>query len=180
MSRFVAPLLLFIPLCIALGFALFVPPAAPIQRSSQIMPAITLYALDAPETAVSFQAPAGRITILNFFASWCVPCLAEHAQWKKFIKPAGVSLQGIAWNDTPQNAQAWLKKHGNPYDNVWLDRKGRAALGIGLRGVPETYVIDRDGKVKLHIQGAMTAPLRAQLESLLARMDVEDGDAPVR
>lgn len=177
MNRLVAPLMIFIPLCLALGFALFKPESQLPARMSHTLPAISLHPLEAPQTSAPFVLDPKRITILNFFASWCVPCLAEHGEWSKLAVRKDVSLQGVAWNDTPENVRQWLAKHGNPYDAMWIDHDGDAALTLGLRGVPETYVITPDGNVTLHIRGAITPDVRAQMEQLIRNLkrEVEHG-----
>lgn len=178
MNKRYGPLLLFLLLTLTLGFLLFKPPASPVQRESSAMPPLSLRALDGAPTPVAWQAAPGQPTLLNFFASWCVPCLAEHAQIKAIAALEGVSVQGIVWNDGADNARAWLGEHGNPYDAVWLDPTGEAAMNLGLRGVPESFVIDGSGMVKLHIRGAITPASLPQLTALLTQLRDGAADAP--
>ena len=111
-----------------------------------------------------------RPVILNFFASWCTPCLAEHAQLLA-LKEAGFTVYGIAWRDSAKNIQGWLDEHGNPYDAVWLDESGNSAIPFGLRGVPETYVV-QNGAILFHQAGVVTDAIRQQ--QLLPYLEVHD------
>lgn len=166
----IAPLILFALLAVALGFSLTQPPRS-VPQKTFALPQLTLAPIATPEQPVLFTPQPGKVTLLNFFASWCVPCLAEHPELKKLAADRNLIIEGVAWNDTADNMHAWLKKHGNPYHRVWMDPQGDAAITLGLRGVPESFLIDGDGRVRLHIQGALTPDARAQLQSLVQRME---------
>ena len=84
--------------------------------------------------------------VLNLFASWCAPCEIEHPILMG-LRGQGVRVVGIAYKDAPPNTQAFLTRLGNPYATVLVDRDGRAGVELGVTGVPETYVIGRDGTV---------------------------------
>jgi DsbE subfamily thiol:disulfide oxidoreductase len=88
----------------------------------------------------------GKITLVNFFASWCVPCRGEHP----LLTPLAdkVQLVGIAYKNKPDEAIAWLAGMGNPYKVVAADLDGRVAIDFGLYGVPESYLIDREGRIR--------------------------------
>ncbi len=98
----------------------------------------------------------GRITILNFFASWCAPCLIEHPQITALSKTPGVTLVGINYKDKPADAARWLARHGNPYVRIGVDPAGEIAPEFGLYGVPETFLIDRAGRIRLKQVGPIT------------------------
>ncbi len=98
----------------------------------------------------------GRITILNFFASWCTPCLVEHPQITALSKTPGVTLVGINYKDKPADAARWLARHGNPYARIGVDPAGEIAPEFGLYGVPETFLIGRDGRIRLKQVGPIT------------------------
>ncbi len=99
---------------------------------------------------------AGKLpALVNFFASWCIPCIEESGELMK-LRAQGVTIWGIAYKDTIEATSAFLMRHGNPYHRVARDANGRAAINFGLYGVPETYVIDHTGIVRLRYAGALT------------------------
>ena len=95
------------------------------------------------------------IRIVNFFASWCVPCRAEHPFLIDLAKRNDVSLIGIAYKDKPPATLAFLRELGNPYDYVVTDDEGRAGIEWGLYGVPETYIVDNKGIIWYKHTGPM-------------------------
>ena len=101
----------------------------------------------------------GRVTVLNFFASWCTPCLVEHPQITALSKMQGVTLVGINYKDKPADAARWLARHGNPYARIGTDSAGNIAPEFGLYGVPETFLIDRNGRIRLKQVGPITAQI---------------------
>ncbi len=90
---------------------------------------------------------AGQVSVVNFFASWCVPCLAEAPFLQQLRDATDVQFLGIDYMDKPANAVAWLSKHGNPYDRVAMDESGQTAPGWSLIGLPETYIVDGAGTI---------------------------------
>ena len=88
----------------------------------------------------------GKVTLVNFFASWCVPCRGEHPLLASLADK--VQLVGIAYKNKPEEATAWLAGMGNPYQIVAADLDGRVAIDFGLYGVPESYLIDREGRIR--------------------------------
>lgn len=83
--------------------------------------------------------------VVNVFASWCVPCRAEHAVLTRMVEQDGMRLFGINYEDEPEDALAWLTELGNPYERIGSDIEGRAVLDWGLTGLPETYIVSGDG-----------------------------------
>ncbi len=98
----------------------------------------------------------GKIFVVNVWASWCAPCRVEHPLLMKLTQRKDIFLGGIAYKDAPKDAQRFLKRFGNPYDFLGLDQTGRAALGWGIYGVPETFVVDGAGNILLHHRGPIT------------------------
>jgi cytochrome c biogenesis protein CcmG/thiol:disulfide interchange protein DsbE len=96
----------------------------------------------------------GEVAMVNFFASWCVPCRAEHRYLTAFAEQTGVPLYGINHRDKPEEAAAWLAELGNPYRRIGAD-PGRAAVEWGVTGVPETFLIDGAGRIRFHHRGPM-------------------------
>ncbi len=88
----------------------------------------------------------GKVTLVNFFASWCGPCRIEHPLLSGLA--GKVDLVGIAYKNEPADASAWLSSLGNPYRIIALDRPGRVAIDFGVSAVPESYLIDREGRIR--------------------------------
>ncbi len=111
----------------------------------------------------------GRPTLVNFWASWCAPCLQEHPVLME-LKAADVPIWGIAYKDNRSNSLDFLKRHGSPYARSAADAPGRVAIDWGLTGVPETFLIDGDGYVRWRMTGPLTPDtVTRQLKPLLAK-----------
>ncbi|KKC35114.1 hypothetical protein WH87_18405 [Devosia epidermidihirudinis] len=130
-------------------------------RSVLIDKPAPVFAMDAvPDLGVpGFDTAAlkGEVTVVNVFASWCVPCRAEHPLLVALKEVSGVRLFGINQADAPENARAFLRELGNPYDAVGADRNRRVSIDWGVYGVPETFVVDADGVITFKHVGPLTA-----------------------
>jgi cytochrome c biogenesis protein CcmG/thiol:disulfide interchange protein DsbE len=102
----------------------------------------------------------GRVTLVNVFASWCVPCHAEHAVLMEIARDPQlkdrVALVGLAYKDQPENTRRFLGQGGNPFSRIGVDASGRAAIDFGVYGVPETYVIKGDGTIAYRFVGPLS------------------------
>ena len=114
---------------------------------------------------------AGKLpALVNFFASWCVPCI-EESPTLMALQAKGVPIWGIAYKDTEEATTRFLNTRGNPYLRVARDADGRTAINFGLYGVPETYVVDRTGIVRLRYAGGLSEDsVRNTLAPLLAKL----------
>ena len=90
----------------------------------------------------------GQVTLVNFFASWCIPCRAEHPLLMELAEQGTVRLVGINYKDKPEAAVQWLEELGNPYSHIGSDLSGRAGIDWGLSGVPETFIVDGEGRIR--------------------------------
>jgi cytochrome c biogenesis protein CcmG/thiol:disulfide interchange protein DsbE len=112
----------------------------------------------------------GEVVMVNFFASWCVPCRAEHPYLSALVEQTGVPLYGINHRDKPEDAAAWLAELGNPYQRIGAD-PGRAAVDWGVTGVPETFIIDGAGRIRYHHRGPLVPDvIDKQVRPLLAEL----------
>jgi cytochrome c biogenesis protein CcmG/thiol:disulfide interchange protein DsbE len=99
----------------------------------------------------------GEVTIVNMWASWCGPCIQEHPQLIALKQQHGVRLIGINYKDEPGAARRFLARYGNPFDAIGADTSGRVAIDWGVYGVPETYVIDGNGRIAFKFIGPLSA-----------------------
>jgi len=94
--------------------------------------------------------------LLNFFSSWCIPCASEAAVLDELQKMGGVPIWGIAYKDAPEKTQKFLDQYGNPYARIAADASGDVFINFGLYGVPENFIIDRNGIIAWHIAGPLS------------------------
>ena len=102
-------------------------------------------------------ALAGEVTVVNVFASWCIPCRDEHPLLERLKAETGVRMFGINQRDAPENAVRFLTELGNPYDRIGGDSDNRVSIEWGVYGVPETFVVDARGVVTFKHVGPITA-----------------------
>jgi cytochrome c biogenesis protein CcmG/thiol:disulfide interchange protein DsbE len=98
----------------------------------------------------------GKVSVVNVWASWCVPCHDEAPLLTELAKDNRLQLIGINYKDAPDNAQRFLGRYGNPFASVGVDGNGRATIEWGVYGVPETFIVGRDGKIAYKLVGPIT------------------------
>lgn len=132
------------------------PHALPSAMIDKPMPAFDLASLnDGPRVdAASFK---GQVVVINFFASWCVPCRVEHPLLMRLAQQEHLPLIGIAYKDRTTDSRRILAQLGDPYRTIGVDADGRTGLDFGVYGVPETYVIDKTGRIRKRFVGPLDA-----------------------
>ena len=114
----------------------------------------------------------GKVALVNMFASWCVPCKIEHPIFMRLAAEKRVAIYGINYKDKGEDAARWLKELGNPYAAIGHDEPGRVGIEWGVYGVPETFVIDREGRIRFKQVGPITpAVLRDTILPLIAQLE---------
>jgi cytochrome c biogenesis protein CcmG/thiol:disulfide interchange protein DsbE len=117
---------------------------------------------------------AGKVTLVNVWASWCVPCHDEAPLLEELAKDKRIQIVGINYKDAPDNARRFLNRYGNPFVAAGVDPKGRASIDWGVYGVPETFLIGRDGAIAYKLVGPISAEnlkavLQPEIEKAVAK-----------
>ena len=138
----------------------------PSQMINRPLPEFTLAPAIEEMPGLSRADLTGKPRLLNIFASWCLPCIAEAPQLER-LQEQGVEIVGVAVRDRPQAVQDFLNRNGNPYTRIGADDISELMLEIGASGVPETYVIDGDGNIRYqHIGDIRESDVPMLLEKL--------------
>ena len=158
----VSPLMLLPPAIFAGLAAMFVlgmsrddPDALPSALKGRQAPAVVVTQLGDLPVFSDADLRDGEVKLVNFWASWCAPCRAEHPNLER-LKDEGITIYGVNYKDKPAAAMRFLNELGNPFAAIGADDSGRMGIDWGLYGVPETFVIDGEGKVVLRFAGPIT------------------------
>jgi cytochrome c biogenesis protein CcmG/thiol:disulfide interchange protein DsbE len=157
-ALFLLPLVLFLVLAGYLALALrpgYDPQLLPSAMINKEAPQFDLAGLNGKGLAL--DALKGSPVLINFFASWCVPCRVEQPVLMRLANHEHVPLYGIDYKDQPEDAAKLLAQFGDPYRRVGLDTDGHVGLDFGVYGVPETYVLDATGRIRERFVGPLTA-----------------------
>ena len=174
MKRYLLPLVIFIVLVGFLAVGLNRDPrVVPSPLIGKPAPAFDLPRIDEPALRMKTQDLRGQVWMLNVWASWCVACRQEHPLLVDLAKTSKVKLYGLNYKDKRDDGLGWLQKHGNPYIASLSDTDGLVGIDYGVYGVPETFIIDKQGVIRHKQIGPITAeslsttllPLMAQLEA---------------
>ena len=160
MKRFLWPLAIFLLLVgfLAAGLKLN-PREVPSPLVGKPAPAFDLPVLQQPDKRFSPADMRGKVWLLNVWASWCESCRDEHPLLVALSKQAALPIVGLNYKDKGDEATAWLKQFGNPYDLSVVDADGRIGIDYGVYGVPETYLIDAGGVIRYKQIGPLTAAI---------------------
>jgi len=169
---FLLPVLLFGGVAVYFGIGLTrdpsILPSALIDKSA---PEFTLPALLPDVPGFGRADLGGEVKLVNVFASWCVPCRAEHPILMRIAREKIAPIYGINYKDKKEDATAWLGELGNPYTRIGQDLSGRVGIEWGVYGVPETYIIDREGRIRYRQVGPIFAdPLEKTILPLIKEL----------
>lgn len=162
-------------LAVVVGF-LFVglrlkPSEVPSPFIGRSAPNFDLPRVDDPQLRFKPQNMQGKVWLFNVWASWCVSCRAEHPLLIDLAKRSVLPIIGLNYKDKAQDAQSWLKQFGNPYQLSVSDLEGRVGIDFGVYGVPETFVIDKEGVIRYkHIGPLREEDLKEKILPLVSHL----------
>jgi cytochrome c biogenesis protein CcmG/thiol:disulfide interchange protein DsbE len=171
-KRYLIPLLVFLLMLgfLAVGLKLN-PREVPSPLIDKPAPDFRLPTLAVPGQTLSLQDLRGKVWMLNVWASWCVACRVEHPVLVEFARTGAVPIYGLNYKDKREDALRWLGNFGNPYLQSLSDTEGLVGIDFGVYGVPETFVIDGQGVIRLkHIGPVTPEALRDTILPLIGRL----------
>ncbi len=149
MARFILPFVVFMIMAAFMYVGLGLNPReVPSPLIGKAAPAFTLPQLHDPDKQFSLQDMKGRVWLLNVWASWCTSCEQEHPLFMELSRRNIVPILGMDYKDRREDGMAWLRRHGDPYTLIVSDAEGRVGIDYGVYGVPETYLIDKQGVIQ--------------------------------
>ena len=157
MKKYIVPLIIFVSLGLLLAYGLKLDPRRiPSPLIGKPLPAFSLTTVADPARKVSRDDLHGRVYLLSVWASWCVACREEHPLLNELTSRKAVTIIGLNYKDRREDALRWLGALGNPYELSLSDQDGRLGIDLGVYGVPETFVIDKQGVIRYKQIGPMT------------------------
>jgi cytochrome c biogenesis protein CcmG, thiol:disulfide interchange protein DsbE len=172
MTRALIPLSVFVLIVVFLWVGLSLNPReVPSPLIGKPAPVFELPELREPGAVVRGADLKGQVWLLNVFASWCTPCLEEHPYLVDLARRDVVPVYGLNYKDGREAALKWLGRHGDPYTGIAVDRDGRTGIEFGVYGVPETFVIDKEGIIRFKHTGPLNPRvLDEEVLPLVARL----------
>lgn len=177
MKRYLLPLATFLVLIGFLAVGLNLDPRlVPSPLIDKPAPDFTASQLRDANQSISRADLMGQVTLVNVFASWCVACLDEHPLLTQLARAGIVSIYGLNYKDNREDASRWLARHGDPYTAIAFDPSGRIGLDWGVYGVPETFIVDREGIIRYkHIGPISPQSLQETILPWIDRLKAERG-----
>ncbi|OFX03859.1 MAG: thiol:disulfide interchange protein [Alphaproteobacteria bacterium RIFCSPHIGHO2_12_FULL_63_12] len=173
-----APLTLFVVLGGYFAIGLTRDPARiPSVLIDRPLPEFDLPPIEGFEKGFASDDLRGEVALINVFGSWCESCVIEHPMLMEIAANEDVLIAGLDWKDPNGGGARWLEKNGNPYALVGDDAQGRTAIDLGVTGAPETFVVDRSGRIRYKHIGPITPQVwRETLKPLVEKLK-EEGEA---
>ena len=170
----IIPSLLFLLILLTFFYLLIIernPSEIPSNLLNKNVPNFEVESLLKKERFISSKEFGNEIMLVNFFATWCLPCRDEHIYIKRFSDEKEIRVIGINYKDNPKKAIQWLKDMGNPYSNVPIDKYGRIAIDWGVYGIPETFIISSEGIIKYRHVGPVTKKIYKKINLLIEEIE---------
>ena len=143
-------------------------PSNLLNKSVPVFEAETLFK---NKNFISSKEFGSEVILVNFFATWCKPCRDEHKFIKKLSKKENIRVIGINYKDDVKKTDAWLKKLGNPYSDIPIDKDGRIAIDWGVYGIPETFVVNSNGIIKYRQAGPITKKIYKKINLIIKSLE---------
>jgi len=170
----IIPFILFLSILLTFFYLLIIerdPSAIPSNLLDKNIPKFETESLLRKERFISSKEFGNEIILVNFFATWCLPCRDEHIYIKRFSNEKGIRVIGINYKDNSKKTIQWLKNLGNPYSNVPIDKYGRIAIDWGVYGIPETFIINSKGIIKYRHVGPITKKIYKKINLLIKEIE---------
>ncbi len=170
------PLSISLVIAILLGVGLSMDPGlVPSPLIGKRVPAFSLKPVQGRKLGLASDDLQGEVSMVNVFASWCVACRQEHALLMRLSRQAAIPIHGLNYKDRPQDAADWLDSLGDPYTRTGADINGRVGIDWGVYGVPETFIIDRVGRIAYkHIGPVASKDWEEILQPLIKGLNSQD------
>ena len=171
---FKLPIILFFIILFIFFYLLIIdrnPTKVPSALLNKNVPDFNANTLIKNEKFLSSKEFGNQIILVNFFATWCKPCKDEHVYIKRFSSEQNIKIVGINYKDNPKEAIKWLKKLGNPYSSVVIDKNGKLAIDWGVYGIPETFIVNSKGIIKYRHVGAITPKVYKKINLIIKKIE---------
>ncbi len=171
---FIIPSLIFLLILSTFFYLLIIernPSNIPSNLLNKSVPNFESELLFKEEKFISSKEFEDEIVLVNFFATWCLPCREEHVYIKRFSEDKEIRVIGINYKDNSKKTIRWLKDLGNPYSNVLIDKNGKIAIDWGVYGIPETFIISSKGIIKYRHVGPITKKIYKKINLLIKEIE---------
>ena len=135
------------------------PSSIPTVLINKPVPNLNLAPLPGRGVGLTTDRLLDKVSLINFYGSWCIACLAEHSLLMKIKNKNLATLHGIAWRDEPTASLNWLRQNGDPYELIGQDPYSETAIEFGVTGAPETFLIDKNGIIQYKHVGPLTSEI---------------------
>jgi len=175
---YLGPLAIFLIVAVFLGIGLTLDPRAiPSPLIGKPAPEFRLAPVKGRKLGLASEDLKGEVSVVNVFASWCTACRDEHPLWMELARRRALPIHGLNYKDKPDAAARWLDELGDPYTRTGADLDGRVGIDWGVYGVPETFVIDSQGRIRHKIIGAINKRIvDEELMPLVRQLRAEPGE----